>query len=200
MDLLRNGFTTTVDYIERPLFYILRMSDFCYLHPSTAAGQRMAIDFCSFAKDVWERPQNNRAESSGIEGWRRDGWHVQMPDLASSPSRAVGFGWISEQNHCHVFAVGYLFWLGFSPFLAWLSSLNFFSASSYKLWSQAAPLPGPNLHLFLFTEGGKKPHHNICAASAVWNVQRYVFFHFSLMWLIFSLIQVVVSLFSPEYL
>lgn len=73
MDLLRNGFTTAVDYIERLLFYILRMSDFCYLHPSTAARQRMAIDFCSFAKDVWERPWNNRAEeeraeSSGIEG------------------------------------------------------------------------------------------------------------------------------------
>lgn len=73
MDLLRNGFATAVDYIERPLFYILRMSDFCYLHPSTAACQRMAIDFCSFAKDEWEQPQNNRvgkegAKSSGNEG------------------------------------------------------------------------------------------------------------------------------------
>lgn len=37
MDLLRNGIATAVDYIERPLFYILRMSDFCYLHPSTPA-------------------------------------------------------------------------------------------------------------------------------------------------------------------
>lgn len=73
MDLLRNGFASAVDYIERPLFYILRMSDFCYLHPSTTACQRMAIDFCSFAKDEWEQSQNNRvgkegAESSGNEG------------------------------------------------------------------------------------------------------------------------------------
>lgn len=51
MDCLRNGTSTAVDYIESLLFYILRMSDFCYLHPSTAAQQRMVIDF---AKDKWE--------------------------------------------------------------------------------------------------------------------------------------------------
>lgn len=51
MDCLRNGTSTAVDYIERLLFYILRMSDFCYLHPSTAAQQRMVIDF---AEDEWE--------------------------------------------------------------------------------------------------------------------------------------------------
>lgn len=45
MDCLRNGAGTAVDYIESLLFYILRMSDFCYLHPSTPARQRMAIDF-----------------------------------------------------------------------------------------------------------------------------------------------------------
>lgn len=73
MDLLRNGVATAVDYIERSLFYILRMSDFCYLHPSTPAHQRMAIDFCSFAKDEWEWPEKTpaggkRAERSGNEG------------------------------------------------------------------------------------------------------------------------------------
>jgi len=52
MDCLRNGTGTAVDYIESLLFYILRMSDFCYLHPSTPACQRMVIDF---AKDEWRR-------------------------------------------------------------------------------------------------------------------------------------------------
>lgn len=70
MDLLRNGFATAVDYIERPLFYILRMSDFCYLHPSTPARPRMAIDFCSFTKDEWVWPQTNttgKKEPSQVE-------------------------------------------------------------------------------------------------------------------------------------
>lgn len=60
MDLLRNAGAAAVDYIERPLFYILRMSDFCYLHPSAPARQRMAIDFCSFAKDEWEGAAERR--------------------------------------------------------------------------------------------------------------------------------------------
>lgn len=69
MDLLRNGVATAVDYIERPLFYILRMSDFCYLHPSTPVRQRMAIDFCSFAKDEWEwlQKKQERSEPSGVD-------------------------------------------------------------------------------------------------------------------------------------
>lgn len=70
MDLLRNGIATAVDYIERPLFYILRMSDFCYLHFSTVACQRMAIDFCPFAKDEWEWLRNfGRKEESQAE-WK----------------------------------------------------------------------------------------------------------------------------------
>lgn len=74
MDLLRNGAAAAVDYIERPLFYILRMSDFCYLHPSAPARQRMAIDFCSLAKDEWEGgPQKDggaRKEEGQAEGKR----------------------------------------------------------------------------------------------------------------------------------
>lgn len=54
MDCLRNGTSAAVDYIESLLFYILRMSDFCYLHPSTPARERMVIDF---AKDEWEWPR-----------------------------------------------------------------------------------------------------------------------------------------------
>lgn len=61
MDLLRNGGASAVDYIERLLFYILRMSDFCYLHPSAPVRQRMAIDFCSLAKDEWEGAAERRA-------------------------------------------------------------------------------------------------------------------------------------------
>lgn len=48
---MRNGTGTSVDYIESLLFYILRMSDFCYLHPSTPACQQMVIDL---TKDEWE--------------------------------------------------------------------------------------------------------------------------------------------------
>lgn len=45
MDRARRSTSTAVDYIESLLFYILRLSNFCDLHPSTAAGRRMAIDF-----------------------------------------------------------------------------------------------------------------------------------------------------------
>lgn len=54
MDCLRNGAGTAVDYIESLLFYILRMSDFCYLHPSTPARQRLLL---IFARDEWEWPR-----------------------------------------------------------------------------------------------------------------------------------------------
>lgn len=70
MDCLRNGTGTTVDYIESLLFYILRMSDFCYLHPSTPAQQRMVIDF---AKDEWEWPRGikNKKTKRGENRKRR---------------------------------------------------------------------------------------------------------------------------------
>lgn len=68
MDRLRNGTGTTVDYIESLLFYILRMSDFCYLHPSTLAGRRMVIDF---AKDEWGRPPRIKNKKTKKKRWRR---------------------------------------------------------------------------------------------------------------------------------
>lgn len=70
MDCLRNGTGTAVDYIESLLFYILRMSDFCYLHPSTPARQRMVIDF---AKDEWEWPRGikNKKTKRGERRRRR---------------------------------------------------------------------------------------------------------------------------------
>lgn len=71
MDCLRNGSGTAVDYIESQLFYILRMSDFCYLHPSTAARQRMAIDF---AKDEWSgRVELKTKRQKGVRRMRREG-------------------------------------------------------------------------------------------------------------------------------
>lgn len=70
MDRLRNGAGTTVDYIESLLFYILLLSDFCYLHPSTAARRRMAIDFFFFvfAKDEWEWQLGIKSKKRG-GGW-----------------------------------------------------------------------------------------------------------------------------------
>lgn len=77
MDCLRNGTGTAVDYIEGLLFYILRMSDFCYLHPSTAARQRMVIDF---AKDEWEwthRIKNKKTERWGEQEKRDSGAEIE---------------------------------------------------------------------------------------------------------------------------
>lgn len=101
MDLLRNGVATAVDYIERPLFYILRMSDFYYLHPSTAAYQRMAIDFCSFAKDEWEWPQKTtagkkRAELSGKRGLKmlKMRWSATPNTSFKFYTKALGLRWV----------------------------------------------------------------------------------------------------------
>lgn len=79
MDCLRNCTGTAVDYIESLLFYILRMSDFCYLHPSTPARRRMAIDF---GEDEWEWSRGLKTKrQKGVRGGGRGrNWGARTGD------------------------------------------------------------------------------------------------------------------------
>lgn len=91
MDCLRNDTAPAVDYIEGLLFYILRMSDFCYLHPSTPACQRMVIDFCHrlMAGECEIKNKKTKKRDGGGEGLRNV---VLTKDLKRDG--ATGLGWL----------------------------------------------------------------------------------------------------------
>lgn len=92
--------------------------------------------------------------------------------------------------------------IGCCPVFSLIVNSGLLCAESYKPWSQAAPLPGPDIHLFLFTEGGKKPPSQyLLRISSLGCSKIYIFSLFTdVIHLQKFVLQVIVSLLFPEYL